>query len=146
MADSNYQQRHNNQQGKPQGNYPASNAVSAPKIVLDFKSDGELLNKTAQLWANSIGGTKSTQVRNFYDYVLDLFDKVQTGKEQFGDILPFVKMLNSKVYYAKERRVASAEFVEMIKQCVDQVKTEEQLKVFKLFFEAVIGFSKKGDR
>jgi CRISPR-associated protein Csm2 len=115
-------------------------------IVLDYTKDVELFNETAKKWALKISGTKSTQVRNFYDYVLNLYDKVNSKQETFADILPFVKMLNSKVNYAKERKVASAEFVEMIAACVNKIETEEQLKTFKLFFEAVIGFSKKSDK
>jgi CRISPR-associated protein Csm2 len=114
-------------------------------IVLDYKKDAELFNETAKQWALKINGTKSTQIRNFYDYVLDLCDKAGGKQESFADILPFVKMLNSKVNYAKERKVASIEFVEMIAVCVKQINNKEQLETFKLFFEAVIGFSKKSD-
>jgi CRISPR-associated protein Csm2 len=86
--------------------------------------------------------TKPTQVRNFYDYVLKLLDRVDNG-EKFDNILPFVKMLNSKVHYAEARKHVSIEFSEMIKKCVSQVDSKETLRTFKLFFEAVIGFSKK---
>jgi CRISPR-associated protein Csm2 len=119
-------------------------------IVLDFKNNAELLNKTAKEWADKIAvarpETKPTQIRNFYDYVLSLDEKAIKGEETFANILPFVKMLNSKVNYAKERKVANAEFVDMIGICVNQINTKEQLHIFKLFFEAVIGFSKKSDR
>jgi CRISPR-associated protein Csm2 len=74
--------------------------------------------------------------------------KLYESKESFADkVLPFVKMFNSKAYYAKERGHASNEFVEMIKQCVNQANDKETLETFKLFFEAVIGFAKiKEDR
>ena len=115
---------------------------SLKPITLDYVKDVELFNKTAKYWASKIGqGMKSTQIRNFYDFVLDLNDRAE--KEPFDEVLPFVKMLNSKANYAKERKVASYEFAEMISKCVSQVNTKEQLKTFKLFFEAVIGFSKK---
>ena len=117
-------------------------------IELDYTKDKELFNETAKEWAEKISGarqqTKKTQIRNFYEYVLDLHEKAQ--KEPFEEILPFVKMLNSKVSYAVERRVASREFQEMMQTCVNQVNDQGKLKVFKLFFEAVIGFYKEDSK
>ncbi len=113
-------------------------------IVLDYIKDAELFNKTAEHWAGKIVGTKSTQIRNFYEYVLELNQRAEN--EVWNEVLPFVKMLNSKVNYAQERKVASRDFVEMINECVNQITTKTQLNVFKLFFEAVIGFAKKGER
>lgn len=118
-----------------------SQQVQTPNITLDYTKDVELFGKTAQETAQAISGTKSTQIRNFYEYVLDLEQRSKT--QPFDEILPFVKMLNSKAHYAKERRVASTEFVEMLKKCIEQVKSPKDLETFKLFFEAVIGFSKK---
>ncbi|MDR0579384.1 MAG: type III-A CRISPR-associated protein Csm2 [Campylobacteraceae bacterium] len=114
---------------------------SVPQIKLK-SLEANLFDSVASECANAISKTKPTQVRNFYDYVLKLINEVDDGKE-FENILPFVKMLNSKVHYAKTRGHASSEFVNMIKQCVSQVDSKETLKTFKLFFEAVIGFSKK---
>ena len=115
-------------------------------IVLDYKKDQELFNKTAEEWASAICGNgkdckvKSTQLRNFYEKVLELYEKSQ--KEEFDEILPFVKMLNSKVNYAVGRKLVNSEFENMMNSCINQVGTKEQLRVFKLFFEAVLGFYK----
>ncbi|HHO42820.1 MAG TPA: type III-A CRISPR-associated protein Csm2, partial [Epsilonproteobacteria bacterium] len=62
-----------------------------------------------------------------------------------GEILPFVKMLNSKVAYASSRssgggKLVNQAFVDMMSSCINQVDSKEKLDVFKLFFEAVIGF------
>ena len=114
---------------------------SLPLIVLDYKKDPNLFDTTAKTVAEKISGTKATQMRAFYDYVIELEQKSNT--EDFNEILPFVKMLNSKAVYSNSRKCSSSEFVEMINKCVAQVKTEDDLRVFKLFFEAVIGFSKK---
>jgi CRISPR-associated protein Csm2 len=119
-----------------------NNRLSGLGFEIDLKQRKDLFDKVAENCAKAISGTKSTQARNFYDYVLKLLDRVDNG-EKFDDILPFVKMLNSKVHYAKARKHASDEFVDMIRQCVSQVENEEMLRTFKLFFEAVIGFSKK---
>jgi len=114
------------------------------KLILDYKKDPELFSNTAKKWAEEIERTKKSQVRNFYDKVLDLNQRAR-HEEDFGEILPFVKMLNSKVAYAVTRGVAKREFEEMMHLCIDQVKTKEDLHVFKLFFEAVLGFYKGRD-
>ncbi len=112
-------------------------------IVLDTKRDKELFNKTAKEWAERIERTKKTQVRNFYDKVLELESDIK--KKGFEDVLPFIKMLNSKVAYAVNRKVASREFQEMMESCISQIDSKEKFKTFKLFFEAVIGFYKGRD-
>lgn len=128
------------------GSYDKPQAT-IPNIVLDYTKDIELFNKTAQDVASKIAQnrrpeTKSTQMRNFYDYVLELYEKSKSNIH-FSEILPFVKMLNSKVAYSKSRSHVNDEFVLMIQECVKQVDTPKKLEIFKLFFEAVIGFSKK---
>jgi CRISPR-associated protein Csm2 len=128
-----------------QGNFDKPK-ISLPVLILDYTKDVELFNETAKKVANLIAQnrrpeTKATQMRNFYDYVLDLY--TQSKNKPFNEVLPFVKMINSKVAYAKSRNHVNDEFVEMIKICVNQISTQKQLEIFKLFFEAVIGFSKK---
>ena len=116
-------------------------------IVLDLQQNPELLNTTAKEWAEAINYTKKTQVRNFYDKVLELQEEIK--KEGFENVYPFIKMLNSKVAYGVSRRVVSREFQNMMQQCLDQIKLDangkEKFEVFKLFFEAVLGFFKGRD-
>ena len=120
-------------------------------IVLDYKKDKELLNETAKKWANDIGagrgGVQNTQIRKFFDQVLELNNKAKHSDDFDGEVLPFVKMLNSKVAYASSRNSAGGKlinkaFVDMMNSCIKQVDSKESLEVFKLFFEAVIGFHK----
>jgi len=122
-------------------------------IELDYTKDVELFNKTADSWASKIGngkgGVQNTQMRKFYDQVLNLQQKAkQISEEDFqSDLLPFVKMLNSKVAYASTRssgggKIVNSEFVNMMSSCINQVGNEKDLNTFKLFFEAVIGFHK----
>lgn len=131
-------------------NYNAGNKsrqqapVLFPEIVLDYKVDKNLFDKTAHDVAKAIEQTKPAQIRAFYDYVIKLEQDAQT--QNFSEILPFVKMLNSKAAYSKTRGYASDEFVKMINICVNQVKEKENLRVFKLFFESVIGFAKNKER
>lgn len=116
-------------------------------IVLDLERDRELLNTTAQEWAQAVDRTKKSQIRNFYDRVLELQEDVK--QNGFEDTYPFIKMLNSKVAYAANRGVASKEFQEMMQQCLEQITPDEQGKqrfgLFKLFFESVLGFFKGRD-
>lgn len=122
-------------------------------IELDYTKDGELFNKTALSLAEKIGtgkgGVQNTQMRKFYDQVLNLYQKSKSmSDEEFqSDLLPFVKMLNSKVAYASTRnsgggKIVNSEFVDMMSSCINQVSNKKDLKTFKLFFEAVIGFHK----
>lgn len=123
-------------------------------IELDYTKDGELFNKTALEWAKKIGrakegGVQNTQMRKFYDQVLSLQQQAKPmGDEEFqSDLLPFVKMLNSKVAYASTRnsgggKIVNKEFVDMMTSCINQIESKKDLNTFKLFFEAVIGFHK----
>lgn len=125
-------------------------SINKKSFVLDYRKDVELFNKTAKDMALNIERekpeTNTTQMRKFYDYVLELHER-SLLEEDFSNILPFVKMLNSKASYAQERRHVNDVFTSMINSCVMQVDSKEKLEVFKLFFEAVLGFSKgKKDR
>jgi len=117
-------------------------------IKLDYKQDKELFNETAKKWAEDIGKeVKNTQIRKFYDQVLDLNNQAKKSDDFEGEILPFVKMLNSKVAYASTRnsggsKLINQAFVNMMNQCVVEVKDKKTLNIFKMFFEAVIGFHK----
>jgi CRISPR-associated protein Csm2 len=134
----------NGHRGNDKRRYQAQQA-QIPQITLDYTKDNELFNKTAEKLAKLINetkpDTKSTQMRKFYEYILQLNDRAKS--ESFENILPFVKMLNSKTAYAKSRGHINDVFVEMLKKCIEQVKSKKDLETFKLFFEAVIGFSKK---
>ena len=128
----------------------------AKQINLDYtqKGNDDLFDTVARKWAEDIEKykcknkkgkivdmkTKKNQLRNFYDKVLELEN--QAKHENWENVLPFVKMLNSKVAYAESREVVNCEFANMMTQCISQVNTKEDLTKFKLFFEAVLGFFK----
>jgi CRISPR-associated protein Csm2 len=123
-------------------------------IELDYTKDKELFNTTADNWAEKIGtgkrgGVQNTQMRKFYDQVLSLQQRAKRmSDEDFqNELLPFVKMLNSKVSYASTRnsggeKIINESFVKMMSSCINQVESKKDLNTFKLFFEAVIGFHK----
>ena len=110
-------------------------------IILDEK---DLFSTIAKGWAEAINRTKKTQARNFYDKVLELQKEID--KNGFEATYPFIKMLNSKVAYAVNRRVVSREFQLMMERSLNQIKNDNKGKQtfenFKLFFEAVLGYFK----
>ncbi len=112
----------------------------AKRIELDYTKDVNLFDETAKEWAEAIEKTKKTQARNFYEKILELENKAKN--ESWENVLPFVKMLNSKVSYGVTRKVVSYEFQDMMTQCISQINKREDLTKFKLFFEAVLGFFK----
>ena len=92
--------------------------------------------------------TSTTQMRKFYNEVCKFEDIINSCKkdkqeEQLKKILPALCMLVPKAVYAKTRKNVNECFVEMIRDCVTQVKTSDDLRNFRLFFEAVIAYSKK---
>jgi len=119
----------------------------------DFKFDlknitAKTFDVTARKWslviANVDNGTKKNQVRNFYDKVLELYQKViNTDENEFiTKILPFIKMLNSKVVYAsnKDSGKANKAFVIFMQEALKQIDNRESFINFKYLFEAIIGF------
>lgn len=121
-------------------------------IDLNYKNkgNGDLFDTQAEKYAQNIGdGVKNTQIRKFYDYVLDYQNKSKSlSDEEFKmEILPFIKMLRSKVAYASTRnsgggKLINDAFAGMMNDCIAAVQEKNDLNNFKLFFEAVIGFHK----
>lgn len=125
--------------------YKPNQAKLSFQIKLDYSTQPDLFDGIAKKAAAEINAAKTTQtqMRKFYDYVLVLLDKASDDEQTFRtEILPFVKMLNSKVAYSNSRKYVSNEFADMIKQCIEQIQNKKDLQTFKYFFEAVLGFSK----
>ena len=103
---------------------------------------GETAEKIAQRLERDI---KTTQFRKFYDKVLELNEKSQTLNEKDFrvKVLPFVKMLNSKVAYAKTRKLCGNDFVTLMDISIKKVHKKEELQNFKYFLESIIGFMPK---
>jgi CRISPR-associated protein Csm2 len=106
----------------------------------------ELFSKVADEWAKNIndeGGNqknKQSQLRKFYDEVLLFYNRIQGDKEKFEQMLPYIKLLRAKVYYARGRDHITDKFKDFIESCIDQIHTWEDFVVFKNFFEAFMGF------
>ena len=108
---------------------------------------------TAQKWAlviaNADRGVEKHQLRNFYDKVLELYEKtINVDEVEFkSKVLPFIKMLNSKVVYArnKQQGAVNEAFVNFMQEALKQIDSKESFINFKYLFEAVIGFYEKED-
>lgn len=93
---------------------------------------------------------KSTQIRRFYDELVGWEQKL-VDEKSFQDNEAFFRMLKAKVAYAfgrgrDERKgkvgLVDDNFRHWFCQCVDETKSAESLKHFRLHFEAVLGFLK----
>lgn len=87
----------------------------------------------------------TTQFRKFYEKVLELNDKAQglTSEKFEIKILPFLKMMNSKVQYAKTRKLCGNIFETMMDKSIKNVNSASELQNFKYFLEAIIGYMPK---
>ncbi|MFK5975258.1 MAG: type III-A CRISPR-associated protein Csm2 [Sulfurovum sp.] len=87
----------------------------------------------------------TTQFRQFYEKILELNDKAQglSIPEFKVKVLPFVKLLNSKVQYSHSRKNCGINFVSMMEKSINAVETEVELQNFKYFLEAIIGYMPK---
>lgn len=118
------------------------------------KEDIELYNATAEAMAlvlkpDASGSysakemNKPTQMRRFFDELTLWHQRSrECTDEQFNALLPRIKMLKAKAAYAKGRKHVDENFFEMVKRMVDPLSNKKELERAKLFFEAVLGFSK----
>lgn len=104
-------------------------------------------HKWALVIANADKGVEKNQLRNFYDKVLELEEKaVNTDENEFKlKVLPFVKMLKSKVAYAKNKQTSPVNkaFELFMNNALDQITSKEEFLNFKYLFEAIVGFYRK---
>ncbi|NCC71345.1 type III-A CRISPR-associated protein Csm2 [bacterium] len=79
---------------------------------------------------------KTSQLRKFYDEIID--DKL--SKENYRKTLPFLKV---KLAYAKGRKTINDLFYSnMIKLIDKSLEKEENIEIFKDFFESIIAYYK----
>jgi CRISPR-associated protein Csm2 len=109
----------------------------AEKIAKELSSDG--LNKN-----------KPAQVRKFYDEIVRYSDRHRgtarpdEDKSLFERDLPFIRMICARAAYAKTREHVDGNFVAFMQDGLRKIGTAEELHRFRDLFEAVIGFSPKG--
>lgn len=84
----------------------------------------------------------TNQYRKFYEKILELNEKAKGLKESDFKIkiLPFVKMLNSKVQYSYERKYCKESFVILMENSIKLISTKSDLQNFKYLLESIIGY------
>ncbi|PMP70905.1 MAG: type III-A CRISPR-associated protein Csm2 [Thermodesulfovibrio aggregans] len=107
----------------------------------------ELFSEIADKWAKDIKESgkkkkdknKISQLRKFYDEVLTFHGRIKND-EEFQKMLPYIKILNAKAYYAEGRNLITEEFRMFLKECINQIRSKKDFDVFVKFFEAFMGF------
>ena len=104
----------------------------------------DVAKRTAVTIAGNSRSNKPTQLRKFYDEIVMWETKVAMHPDKFEEYLPFIRMLNAKVAYAKGRNeLVDENFVMLMSHCLGQVNSVQTMRVFKLFMEAFMGFYKQ---
>jgi CRISPR type III-A-associated protein Csm2 len=108
----------------------------------------ELFDKEAREWAKKLldgkNGVSHSQFRKLYEEIIRLNKLSQ--KKSWNSIIPLVKLVKSKVAYATAKiknthtRRAYDELNNLFKYGIDEVNTQEDLNILKLFLEAVYGY------
>ena len=107
--------------------------------------DPELFNEQVLKVVNIISDSgpkrnKVTQLRRFYDELVLWEGRVRQQPDQFDQYLPFIRMLNAKATYAKERKLVSRDFVDLLAHTLKITEDAETFTICKLFWEAFMGF------
>lgn len=121
-------------------------------FIFDLENiDEKTFDVTAQKWsrviANTERGMEKNQLRKFYDKVLEFEEKSnKVNDDAFKKkVLPFIKMLNSKVIYAKNKQNGSVNiaFVEFMQDAIGKIQDKNTLLNFKYLYESILGFYEK---
>ena len=106
----------------------------------------DLFNQVAQATAKTIAentrSNKPTQLRRFYDEIVMWENKVSMYPDRFDEYLPFIRMMNAKAAYALGRKLVDKNYCDLLNHCLGQVNKPKQMRTFKLFMEAFMGFYK----
>lgn len=92
---------------------------------------------------------KSSQIRKFFDEVIkyktDLLAHPATQEEDliFKQKLPYIKMINAKLAYAKARDLITDDFKDLFTNAINKIEDRADFFVFSDFFEAFVAFYKQ---
>jgi CRISPR-associated protein Csm2 len=134
--------------GQNRGRYEDRQSTSIDTSKVLFKSiASDLFDNVAREVAEKIAENKNnnkpTQLRRFYDEIVMWENKASLNPNKFPEYLPFVRMINAKAAYARGRKLVDDNYVKLIADCLKQVETVNDLRHFKLFMEAFMGFYKE---
>ena len=134
--------------GPNRGGYEDRQSTSIDTSKVLFKNiTSDLFDDVARKAAEKIdenkNSNKPTQLRRFYDEIVMWENKASLNPNKFPEYLPFVRMINAKAAYALGRKLVDDNYVKLIADCLKQVETANDLRHFKLFMEAFMGFYKQ---
>jgi CRISPR-associated protein Csm2 len=117
--------------------------LATPQVLVEKKRRGH------REWVvrHEDKANKPTQIRKFYDE-LCMWEQKARDADTFASLLPFIKMMNAKVAYARGRDLVDDQFVAWFSTCMEQIRdpNENGLMMFRNFrthFEAFLGFFKQ---
>lgn len=109
---------------------------------LDAELFNSIVQKAAQWVASDRNANKPTQLRRFYNEILLWESKVRQQPDRFNEYLPFIRMINAKVAYAKGRDLVDDSFLKLLEHTLKAVNDDKSMGTCKLFWEAFMGFYK----
>lgn len=84
---------------------------------------------------------KPSQLRRFYDHLVQIDDRVKQVPSDFEVLLPDIRMLNAHIAYAYGRELVSDKFKTKMQELIRSIDgTPKTLHNARLFFEATLGF------
>ncbi len=84
---------------------------------------------------------KPSQLRRFYDHLVQLDDRIKQVPADFDVLLQYIRMLNAHIAYAHGRKLVSDTFRRKMQEVVRSIEGSPQtLHNARLFFEATLGF------
>lgn len=138
--------RHDGSRGGGQAKQTADIDLTRVRFAPRQALDADLFAAVAESCAQKIGEDKKrnkpSQLRKFYDELGMWAERVRTEEEKFAEFLPFIRMLNAKVAYAKGRDLVDANYQALMNHCLKEVTDPDTLYLCKTFFEAFMGYYK----
>jgi CRISPR-associated protein Csm2 len=140
--------------GPPRGGQPKQTAdidLTRVRFAPRQALDADLFAAVAERCARQVGlrdddrprkENKPSQLRKFYDELGMWDERVRAEPDKFAEFLPFIRMLNAKVAYARGRDLVDANFEALMNHCLKEVTNTDMLHLCKTFFEAFMGYYK----
>src|SRR5690625_4687227 len=102
--------------------------ISKPEMLIQREEWNKREGRKMKVWKVVSGkdANKPTQVRKFYDEVIMWSEKTRTMADLEKN-LPFIKMMNAKVAYARGRDYVDDKFMAWFSSCLAQVEAADEV-------------------
>jgi CRISPR-associated protein Csm2 len=122
--------------------------ISNGQMLVQREEYDERERRRIKVWrvVQNKDANKPAQIRKFYDELCMWAEKTQSA-DDLQKNLPFIKMMNAKVAYARGRDLVDDKFMSWFSCCMAQMKAADDaglaaLQTFRTLFEAFLGFYK----